>query len=441
MSRAPDPPQELSERYARRIRALAHRAWIAGLLLLASPAAAQGARHHAPEAGIAFPVAAGWTLAAAEGADGEIVFEMSGDGGATLVVVRTPVPAVAMDALRSLGPAAVTEAWSAFAEEVAGARVVGLGQRTVAGRVAGRVDYAGDAVGGALLTLVGDDAVFTIVSMAPGHRQADAEAALEALLAGFELLAVGAAATAPANPLAAAPANPLASGPANPLASGPANPLAATPVNPLAGPTPPPAEPVVGGHESTIPARHRYHESFTGTDPATVFGGVLDVGTSGAWTATLDGRGYHLRNDQDGSAVRYYYAVTLPGVPGPLSGATTGIEVDLRPAGGFAAAGLVFDYDPASGAYLAFAITDEGYAVLQNTGTGLRLLAQEPSDTVVAGAPNRVELRPEPGRVTMLVNGRTAVSLESDTPFAGGIGIVAIGAGSFAFRDLEVAAP
>jgi hypothetical protein len=99
-----------------------------------------------------------------------------------------------------------------------------------------------------------------------------------------------------------------------------------------------------------------YHEPFTDTDPRSAFGGVLDVGSDGTWTGALTGTSYRLSNGVDSGAVRYYYRMNLPDEFGPLAQGTTGVTLELAPGGdGISAAGLLFDFDPSDGSYLASA--------------------------------------------------------------------------------------
>lgn len=381
-----------------------------------------------PAFDVRFDVPATWLTEVTATEPNEETLTLTAPGGAgVVVVVLGRLSADDRAELAGAGPEVVWDAWEGFASEMQGVRAEREGVRTVAGLAAGVIDYAGDGITGSMIAAVDDATGFTIVSLAVDGLAAEVRQGLETLLESFAFLSAGGSVVGGAvNPLAPAAGAPA---PVNPLA--PAAPAAG---NPLAPPsanasTPPVAEP-------------SYREPFTDTDPRTVFGGVLDVGSDGTWTGALTGTAYRLTNDGSPDAVRYYYLMDLPGEAGPLAQGTIGVTLGLAPGGGgLSAAGLLFDFDPDRGTYLAFALTTTGYLVMQRSDTGLEVLAMEDLDAVRSDGRNRLELRAIGTAVEVIVNGETAATLNAERPFAGGTGIVAVGAGAFEFQDFHYQRP
>ncbi len=368
-----------------------------------------------PAFDVRFDVPATWLAEVTAAEPNEETLTLTAPGGAgVVVVVLGRLSADDRAELAGAGPEVVWDAWEGFASEMQGVRAEREGVRTVAGLAAGVIDYVGEGITGSMIAAVDDATGFTIVSLAVDGLAAEVRQGLETLLESFAFLSAGGSAVAGAgNPLA--PATPPAG---NPLAPPPAN--ASTP--PVAAPS--------------------YREPFTDTDPRTVFGGVLDVGSDGTWTGALTGTAYRLTNDGSPDAVRYYYLMDLPGEAGPLAQGTIGVTLGLAPGGGgLSAAGLLFDFDPNRGTYLAFALTTTGYLVMQRSDTGLEVLAMEDLDAVRSDGRNRLELRAIGTAVEVIVNDETAATLNAERPFAGGTGIVAVGAGAFEFQDFHYQRP
>lgn len=334
-----------------------------------------------------------------------------GDAGMVIVILGRP-PADELARFAGMGPDAVWEAWEGFSSGMGGVSPERDGVVSVAGIQAGVIDYVGQGVSGSLIAFLGDAVGVTIASIADAGRADEVRAGLQTVVSSFAFLSAPVAGAG--NPLAPAAGNPLAP------AAGAGNPLA-----------PPTADAASG-----------YHEPFTGTDPSSTFGGVLDVGSDGTWTGALTGSAYRLSNAVDAGAVRYYYLMGLPGEAGPLAQGTIGVTLGVAPGGGgLSAAGLVFDVDPNTGHYLAFVLTSTGYAVLQRGGAGLELLVDEPLETVRPDGRNRLELRAFGASVEVVVNGETAVTLNGERPFDGGVGIMAVGAGTFEYQDFHYRRP
>lgn len=364
-----------------------------------------------PAFDVRFDAPAGWVAEVdSEGATEEtLTFSAPGDAGVVAVVLGR-LSADDLAELAGVGPEAVWDAWEGFSSGMGGGRVEREGVRTVAGIDVGVLDYVGEGISGSLIAAIDRGIGITIVSVAFEGGASVVREGLETILSSFAFLS--SAASGAGNPLAP-PTRSSAAG--NPLAPQPAT----APVS-QAG----------------------YLEPFTGTDPQTVFGGVLDVGSDGPWAAALTGSAYRLSNDSAPDAVRYYYLMGLPGEAGPLAQGTLGVTLGLAPgAGGLSAAGLLFDFDPNDGTYLAFALTTTGYVVLQRSAEGLELLVDESLDTLSPDGRNRLELRAAGTAVEIVVNGETAATLNGSQPFSGGVGLVALGAGVFEFQDFHYQRP
>jgi hypothetical protein len=191
---------------------------------------------------------------------------------------------------------------------------------------------------------------------------------------------------------------------------------------------------------------YAYVERFDGTDPAAVFDGLLTVGHDAPWTGTLTGEHYRLENLSSPGAARYFYLMALPGsgAGAALSQGTVQVDVSIaetHPGAIVVGAGLVFDVDPELGHYLAFIATDEGYALFVRDSDGLNEAMSGTTGAVAPGAWNRLAVRTSGSETVLEINGETIGSIDFGHPPAGGIGIVALGAGTFAFTDFAYASP
>ena len=394
-------------------------------VVTAFAAAQSAATVERPEYGVRFDAPPAWVAEVVERtADAEtLTLTAPGEAGMVIVMLGRPT-ADDLAQYAGVGPEAVWEAWEGFSSGMQGARPERDGVVTVGGIPAGIIDYVGQGISGSLIAFLADTVGVTIASMAGAGGADEVRAGLETVVSSFAFLSAPAAGAG--NPLAPA------------VGSDPLAPAAAAPPtgNPLAPPT---ADASAAASASEASG---YHEPFTGTDPRSTFGGVLDVGSDGTWSGALTGSAYRLSNTADAGAVRYYYLMGLPGEAGPLAQGTIGVTLGVAAGGGgLSAAGLVFDFDPSNGNYLAFVLTSTGYAVLQRGGAGLELLVDEPLDTVRPDGRNRLELRAFGTAVEVVVNGETAVTLNGERPFDGGIGIMAVGAGTFEFQDFHYLRP
>lgn len=389
---------------------------IAGLTAIATAQSVTTVERPAYE--VRFDIPSSWVGEVTEAQENAetLTFTAPGEAG-VVVVVLGRLSAADLADIDGVGPEVVWDAWEGFSSGMQGVRAEREGVRTVAGIEAGVLDYVGEGISGSVIGAIDAGTGFTIVSLAADGFADVIGGGLEIILQSFAIASAGA-------PEATAAGNPLAP-PTRSSADG--NPLSP----PSAAPTP-----------WASPVAPSYAEPFTGTDPLTTFGGVLDVGFDGTWAATLTGTAYRLTNDAAPGAVRYYYLMEVPGDAGPLAQGTIGVTLGAAPAGGgLSAAGLLFDFDPDRGTYLAFALTTTGYVVMQRSDSGLEVLVEEDLDSLRPDERNRLELRAVGTSVEVSVNGETAATLNGERAFEGGVGILAVGAGSFEFQDFHYQRP
>jgi hypothetical protein len=180
-----------------------------------------------------------------------------------------------------------------------------------------------------------------------------------------------------------------------------------------------------------------YIESFGATDVEQVLGGILSVGADadGPWTASLTGRSYRLVNATNPSAVRFFYLMALPGEPEHgLTQGTTTMDLAINAETDFAGAGILFGFEPTTRHYHALVLTEGGYDLYRRDEDGLQNRLSVKTGAARVGASNRLEVMVEGGDMRLFLNDVSLACLGSDEPIAGGIGIIAIGTGTF---DIE----
>ncbi len=204
------------------------------------------------------------------------------------------------------------------------------------------------------------------------------------------------------------------------------------------------------GKAGTVPptpttGTYAYLELFDGTDADVVFEGTLTIGVDPPWTGTLTGRDYRLTNTSAPAHVRYSYLLSLPDVPHePLSQGTAHVDVavdTVYDATYGVGAGMLFDFRPASGEYIAFVLTDAGYAVYVRGPDGLEQAMSGRSDAIRPGTLNRLTMRASGTELHLAVNDDIVGSISFGRTPNGGIGIIALGAGAFTFARFAYEAP
>ena len=213
----------------------------------------------------------------------------------------------------------------------------------------------------------------------------------------------------------------------------------------------------VGGLEDPLPAglcegpadplRHgtaTFVEPFVETDAERVLGGILSVGAlpDGPWTASLTGASYRLVNTSNPTAVRFFYLMSLPGAPahGPAQGTTT-LDLSIQAGSDFAGAGILFGFEPATRHYHALVLTEGGYDLYRRDDDGLQARLSVKTGAARVGASNRLAVVVEGGDMHLFLNGVSLACLGASEPIEGGIGIIAIGTGTFDIETFTYAAP
>jgi hypothetical protein len=180
-------------------------------------------------------------------------------------------------------------------------------------------------------------------------------------------------------------------------------------------------------------------ETFDAARPAAeVLGGLASVGDDGTWRAALEDGAYVWRNEADAQAVKYIH---LDRLSGGADLATAAVEVDVTVAAGegAAGAGLIYRFDPAGRTYLLFVLLREGdYGLFFRAKDGFKRLASGDAPGVDPAGRNRLGVRPMGERIEFLVNGNRAVAIGGDRIPGEGVGIAALGKGTFSFDNLSI---
>ncbi len=185
-----------------------------------------------------------------------------------------------------------------------------------------------------------------------------------------------------------------------------------------------------------------YLETFeqAGGAPASALGGVVKPGRDGAWSSSLNGGIYVLENKGNPGAVKYYYIV--PGAGSLESfGDVVRVEVGVEPAAGASpsGAGLIFGYDPGTRDYSAFVLEADGRHALYRREAGkLRRVLSGQSGTAKGAGRDRLEVQFAGRAVRLLLNGNVVGSASMPGSRGEGVGLIALGAGRFAFDNFEL---
>lgn len=170
-----------------------------------------------------------------------------------------------------------------------------------------------------------------------------------------------------------------------------------------------------------------YQESFEG-DPSGMLEGYLFLGQDKMWTASLENGVYTFNNQTDPNAVYYIYLGTV--------GSAASIEVTAQ-YGDFAAAGLLYRFDPALRYYFAFVLTGpNSYAVYKRNAEGLLPVIEGTSGAVAAT--NRLSITEVAGEMRFYIN-ETFVASISDPEMKGDrAGLLVAGTGMFQLDNMTV---
>jgi hypothetical protein len=180
-------------------------------------------------------------------------------------------------------------------------------------------------------------------------------------------------------------------------------------------------------------------ETFDAAKPAAeVLGGLAEIGDDGTWRTALEDGAYVWRNEADAQAVKYIHVDRLPDGAG-LAAAAVAVDVTVAAGEGAAGAGLIYRFDPAGRTYLLFVLLGDGnYGLFFRAKDGFQRLAAGDAPGVDAAGRNRLGVRPAGGRIEFLVNDNRAVAIGGDRIPGQGVGIAAIGKGTFSFDNLSI---
>jgi len=158
------------------------------------------------------------------------------------------------------------------------------------------------------------------------------------------------------------------------------------------------------------------------------------------WRTTLAQDALVLENTTEPAAVTYFY---LNPERRPLA-VRVRVAVDASAAGaGPSAAGLLYALQGAGSDRTYFAFVRKGeasVAVFKREGGGFRSMLETRVDGAKPGEPLDLALVETPEGVALEVNGGRIAALRSPGTGQGAVGILALGAGRFAFRDFRLGA-
>ena len=177
-----------------------------------------------------------------------------------------------------------------------------------------------------------------------------------------------------------------------------------------------------------------YRESFdAGGDPARMMGGALRLGAFDGWSGALEAGIYRLRNESAPGTVRFFHVQPA----GPALSASVQVEGSFE--GDNAGAGLLYGFDKAAGVYHAFVVMKDGsYGLWRRTAQGISRVAGGTNDAIQAAGVNRLEVRFDGAMAEHYVNESRMVTISTQRPADGGVGIVAFDSGDYRFDDFAV---
>jgi hypothetical protein len=175
-----------------------------------------------------------------------------------------------------------------------------------------------------------------------------------------------------------------------------------------------------------------------GKPPDKVLGGILRTGRDGVWEASLADGVYTLRNTSDAQAVKYFNINGFAGDSDGLADASVEVDVAIGDGGELSGAGIIYRFDPANRSYLLFTLLSTGeYAAFVRGSGGFKLLARGSVPDLHSGT-NRLAVHTNGDRIEFLVNDARAVSMGVRGATGKGVGLAAIGKGTFTFDNFAV---
>ncbi len=160
----------------------------------------------------------------------------------------------------------------------------------------------------------------------------------------------------------------------------------------------------------------------------------------GPWVGSVAGEQYVLQNDRDPGSIHYAYGHGLA-LPERLNLSVTVQVTGESPADGglVTGAGLLYAFEEAPLSYYALVLSGDGtLRLLQRSRAGLievDAITISPFDPAM---PHRLRLIEYAEGFSAFVDERDGIDVYSPAVGTGTVGIVAVGAGRFAFQDFSV---
>ncbi len=164
---------------------------------------------------------------------------------------------------------------------------------------------------------------------------------------------------------------------------------------------------------------------------------AMPLGTEGAWTTSLANGWVMLSNTTDEDAIIYFRHGA-----DALAGGTRTVKVNVALRGSgqkVSEVGLIFDYKAAD-SYKAFTLgSDNALSVFVRDKEGLRHAGTSETVKGRGDGSDVLTLEQTPKEARLLANGETVFVLENEAGFSDIQGLIALGAGRFAFDGYDVA--
>ncbi|MBE7202128.1 MAG: hypothetical protein INR70_30585 [Parafilimonas terrae] len=168
----------------------------------------------------------------------------------------------------------------------------------------------------------------------------------------------------------------------------------------------------------------------------------VTLGRSGAWDVSFENGRLVLTDAAQEGAVQLY---TTPWSGDAGTGRSASVKVEMTASGPLRGAGLVVRVTPEDprSRWLAWAVTPDRKAVLyRRTATSLDVLTSVELPGTAPPGGDVLQVDAKNGTLTFLADGQDAATRPPDGgPAASTVGILALGVGRYAFRDLQLAAP
>jgi len=160
----------------------------------------------------------------------------------------------------------------------------------------------------------------------------------------------------------------------------------------------------------------------------------LGFGDDGVWDQQNDGRFYVMKNDTKPNAIKYYL---LPTMSTELGKRRIHVDVEIRKSGEATHGGLIFGFNAKTKAYYLFTLSQDGIITLmQRTPDGAKVLFKGKGKNIKDGR-NTLSYVERGKHVHLAVNGESGLGSDTFDLGDGGAGIVAWGAGEFAFTKFR----